>query len=143
MRARIAALALALAAACGGRQTAGPTGGGATGGDGHPEMPPGLTAFHDLLAPLWHAPEGDQRADDTCAAVEPLRQRAGDLVIAPAPAAAASDESGWRDATAALVHAVEELRAACAEDGRPAFATAFHDVHEAFHLVLVRAGAGH
>ncbi len=134
----ILALVTALLAgglACGGSQKGGETKHQAE----HGPLPPAVNAFHELLAPLWHADPGDKRAEDTCAAIEDLRQRAADIVVAETPPAATADEAGYRDAASALVHAVVELGDACGAD-RSAFADRLTDVHTAFHVVMEKAG---
>ena len=42
----------------------------------HAGMPAELTAFHDLLAPHFHAADGPQRLQDTCAAIDQFRSTA-------------------------------------------------------------------
>jgi hypothetical protein len=150
MRTIAMATLLALAAAgCGGSKgpatgstTAGSTA-AAHGGEHHDEhhanLPSSVRAFHELLSPLWHADPGDKRTQDTCSAMEDLRQRAADIVVAETPPAATGDEAAYRDAASALVHAVVELGEACAADGRPAFADRFAEVHTAFHVVMEKA----
>jgi hypothetical protein len=123
-----------LFAACGAssKQTAPPK-------EEHGDLPPAVHAFHELLAPLWHADPGDQRTNDTCAKLEDMRQRAADIVVAEPPAAASADQAGYRDAASALVHAVVELGDACSADGRAGFTERFAAVHDSFHAVMEKA----
>ncbi len=80
-----------------------------------------IAAFHDVLAPLWHAAEGPERTDKTCAATATMEQRAQDIGDAP------------------LVEAVHALAAECAGN-RQAFQAKFTAVHTAFHAVAEKAG---
>jgi hypothetical protein len=80
-----------------------------------------VSAYHDRLAPLWHAPKGDKRVTDTCAAADDLIKRARDT----------SD--------AALVTASEDLKATCATPDRKDFEAKFSTVHDAFHAVMEKA----
>src|SRR5678815_1529463 len=92
--------ALLLAAACGGgARTVPPT--------PTPQQQPvtpapaskaAIDAFHDVLAPLWHAPESPERVAHTCAAVASMESKAQDVGDAP------------------LVEAVHALGADCAGD---------------------------
>jgi hypothetical protein len=89
-------------------------------------MPPAVNAFHEVLAPLWHAPKGDQRMTDTCAAIAGLQSGAaavGSAKLANAPA---------------LVDAVGGLAAVCSATPRDAakFDAAFAKVHDAFHSLM-------
>jgi hypothetical protein len=83
-------------------------------------MPPALDAFHKLLAPRWHAPAGEQRMTDACAAIPDFTKAAAAVGAAP------------------LADAVKGLGDACAASPRdPAkFDAAFQKVHEAFHAQL-------
>lgn len=125
-------LVLAVAAGCGGAKksaTTAPIGDDDTKmeheGEEHGEMPPAVHAFHEQLAPLWHAPEGDERAQHTCEAVPAMK----------AQAAAIEGSEG-------LVAALDALAEACAADGRPDFAAKFGAVHDAFHAVLEQSQGG-
>jgi hypothetical protein len=78
-----------------------------------------LDAFHEVLGPLWHAPEGPTRTTQTCATVPSFKERA---------AAAASLNGG-----AELVASVDALDKACAAPARPDFQARFSAVHDTFH----------
>ena len=82
-----------------------------------------VAAFHDILAPLWHAEEGPQRVRDTCNAVAEMQTRA------QAIADARKDQ-----ASASLVQAVTELGKECG-GGQAEFSEKLAAVHEAFHAV--------
>jgi hypothetical protein len=89
-------------------------------------LPPTLDAFHKLLAPLWHAPAGDQRMTDTCAGIPGFQTAAAAVGSAAVPGAAA------------LAGAVTKLADACAATPRDGarFDAAFAAVHDAFHGAL-------
>jgi hypothetical protein len=138
------------AAACGGKKTAPATtttttqpaepheheGSGARGE--HEGMTPELTAFHDLLAPLWHAEKGPKRMKDTCAAVPQFKTSADAVAKATPPTKANADT--WTQATRALVASVDALETACKTNDNAKFEAAFHNVHEAFHSLMEQAG---
>jgi hypothetical protein len=125
------------AVACGGKSAA-PKHGGHEGGE-HDDLPAPVAAFHDVLSPLWHQAPGAQRTTDTCAAIATFRERAMNLVTTVPPEPAAADAEGWRDATSALVSAVEELDQACAAPDRAGFDEKFAHVHDEFHQVMERS----
>lgn len=128
------AASILLIAACGGKQHAAPATAAAAPeaaghgghGDHHPELPPALHAFHELLAPLWHAAEGDERTQKTCDAVADFRIKA------------AAVENGTE-----VVAAVEMLAGACGVAARPEFQAKFGALHDAFHAAMERVGKGH
>lgn len=94
-------------------------------------LTPELHAFHELLAPRWHAAEGSARMTDTCGAAAQLETAAKTVAAATAPAGAGSD--AWTAATTRLVGAVAELETACKSPDLAGFDAAFSHVHEAFH----------
>jgi hypothetical protein len=152
---RLTALALFVLAACGGSEAspaapaAPPSRPPAAAGDGgehgeHGALPPELAAFHDALAPRWHAEPGAARVKDTCAAVADFSTRAAAVKAASAPQGA--DAAAWSDAGAALEKAVADLDATCREGdaaGTAKFDAAFTAVHDAFHHAMEAAGGGH
>lgn len=111
-------------------------------GEEHPDMSPSLRAFHDVLAPLWHAPEGAERTTATCDGTAKLRAQADAIVSAEVPLAARADESLWKSDATALTASIDVLAKACAEDGRPRFGASFGAVHESFHKLLARSSPG-
>lgn len=141
-------LAVAVGAACGGKgkavapttTTTQPAGSGseqaAPGGE-HGNLRPELNAFHELLAPLWHAPAGAQRIADTCAAIDRFKA-AADAVGKSTPPVQTNADS-WTKATRALVAAVDDLAAACAAKADAKFEAAFAKVHDAFHALMKQA----
>jgi hypothetical protein len=141
-----------LAAACGGNKTAPATttttqpaephgheheGSGGAGAE-HEALTPELTAFHDLLAPLWHAEKGPKRIKDTCAAVPQFKTSADAVAKATPPTKANADT--WTQGTRALVDSVNALETACKTNDSAKFEAAFHNVHEAFHRLMEQAG---
>lgn len=89
-----------------------------------------VEAFHDVLAPLWHAPESDKRTADACAAAASMRTLSQRLVSEAAPAGATP---GYAAATKALDASVVAFRQACAV--KAGTSSAFSALHHAFHGV--------
>ncbi len=86
-------------------------------------LPPELSSFHDLLAPHWHAAQGQQRMTDTCAAIGDFKTKADAAKNQP------------------LVDAVAGLATACGGTDLAAFDAAFGKVHDSFHAAM-EAGHG-
>jgi hypothetical protein len=80
-----------------------------------------IDAFHDVLAPLWHSPEGAERTEKTCTSIPTLEERAQDV------------------GDPALGEAVRALAAECAGD-RAGFEPRFAAVHDAFHALMEKGG---
>ncbi|TQV86529.1 hypothetical protein [Aliikangiella coralliicola] len=76
-----------------------------------------VAAFHDVLAPLWHSPDGKQKQTDTCAKVAKLKKLATDIP---------QSEQLTKNLTA--------LAETCNQDQK-LFDKAFHHVHLAFHNI--------
>jgi len=149
---RLCAYALFLLVACGGGDTPTTTAPAATpieeekpagGGGEHHELTPELDAFHEILAPRWHADPGPQRAVDTCAAVADFKTRAAAVKSASAPAGA--EAAAWTEAGATLETTVVALEAECTAGAadQAKFDAAFSAVHDAFHHAMELAGGGH
>lgn len=150
-----ACLVAVVVAACGGKSDPAPApspgAGGAHAGHGehahhhmgegheaeHPPMTPELTAFHDVLAPLWHAEPGAQRTSDTCAATARMAGLVPALYDAP-PAGA--DVAAWGAAVDELQGRISDLEGPCSggtvELGAMTFDDAFRALHEQFHALL-------
>ncbi|HEX6735287.1 MAG TPA: hypothetical protein VF096_10775 [Azonexus sp.] len=79
-----------------------------------------VEAFHAVLAPLWHAQPGAERARNTCAQVGQMEKLAGDI--------RSGDAKPLRTTLAALRKQCRTKPA----DIDPAFA----EVHEAFHRLI-------
>jgi len=101
----------------------------------HREFTPELSAYHDVMWRLWHAPPGSNRADKTCAKAGELVARARTLAaaLAPGPAAARLDE--WHYRARVLVVANEQLQAAC-RGSRAGTERRLEDVHDAFYQLI-------
>lgn len=136
------AIILVLAAACGGKAK----GGGGGGGGGaehaahHDKLTPELAKFNDAIAPTWHAPKGEQRAKDACAAADQLDANAGEAAKGVAPTGA--DAEKWTAGMKQLTDAVAALKASCTENAAGA-EPAFERVHEALHNLIGLAGGHH
>jgi len=95
----------------------------------HPKLTGAPHAFHETLAPLWHAAKGPDREQKTCDAVPTFEQRAADV----------QKESGDGDVAArALVASVADLKTECAKPAgsRTDFEAKLAGVHDAFHKVV-------
>lgn len=77
-------------------------------------------AFHEQLAPLWHAPAGKARIDNTCKAAPELARLAAAIQS--------------RDATA-LSKAIAQLQQECSNEPMD-IEQAFSAVHDAFHQLI-------
>ena len=104
-------------------------------------MPPELKAFHDVLAPRWHAEKGPKRMQDTCAALPDFHSDADALAKATPPMNAHADT--WTTGTKQLVDAVAGLDTTCKANDAAQFETAFEKVHVSFHHLLEAAGGEH
>jgi hypothetical protein len=76
-----------------------------------------VDAFHDALAPLWHAKPGTERSQNVCAQADKLENLALEIH--------GSD-------TKPLLASIAALKAQC-KTSPPSIDAAFADVHEAFH----------
>ena len=85
------------------------------GKDEHGALPPAVKAFHDEMAPLWHADKSADRTAKTCEHAPALQQKA----------AAVGDKD--------LIDATSALAAECTKSDRKDFETKFADVHTKFH----------
>ncbi|HTJ45021.1 MAG TPA: hypothetical protein VL463_23095 [Kofleriaceae bacterium] len=92
-----------------------------------------IDTFHETLAPVWHAPEGDQRHKDACAAVPKMKEQAAAIV-----GRARADHAGWEGNANALVTAVDKLGESCAGTG-DGFDEKFSAVHDAYHALMESA----
>jgi hypothetical protein len=117
-------LVTATAACGGGTRAAAPATQPVTAGAAPAATKASIDAFHDTLAPIWHAPAGETRMTSTCEAVPTLEARAQDVGDAP------------------LVEAVPALGTECGGD-RQGFEPRFAAVHDAFHAAMERSGVDH
>jgi hypothetical protein len=79
-----------------------------------------VKAFHDVLAPLWHAKADDKRQRDTCAALPNMITMASKMTYASAKAL---QESG------------QNLQRLCSADQKT-FDASFSQFHDVFHQVM-------
>lgn len=79
-----------------------------------------VDAFHSVLAPLWHAPAGKERAQNTCAQTSRLDQLARDIRSADAKP---------------LVASIGNLQTQCQTHPSDIDA-ALKQVHQAFHQLI-------
>lgn len=131
--------ATAAVAACGGKSAPATTSAttepaGNRGEDHEHHFPAEMSAFHDKLAPLWHADSGQPRVDATCAATGELDALAASVRDAAPPAGV--DAATWSERGTALVDSITKLSAACGSPDRATFEPDFHAVHGAFHGLI-------
>jgi hypothetical protein len=107
----------------------------------HENLTPELAAFHDLLAPRWHAEKGAQRTADTCGAIGDFKAKADAVAKATPPVPAHADT--WTTGTQALVAAVGDLEGACSAKDDTKFEAAFAKVHESFHALMEQGEPEH
>lgn len=93
-----------------------------------------LKAFHDTLAPLWHAPKGPDRVAKTCAQAMTMNDKASAIGAAPPPVK--GDAAAWKAEAGELSGATRALVAECETEGRPKFEERFAAIHEHFHKVM-------
>lgn len=97
-------------------------------------FPADVGAFHDKLAPLWHADSGQARMDQTCAATGDLDALAANVQKAPAPEGV--DATAWSTKSAELQASITKLSAACGDATHATFEADFEAVHSAFHHLI-------
>ena len=83
--------------------------------DDHGNLSAPVKAFHDEMAPLWHADKSPERTAKTCEHAPALQ----------AKAAAVGDKD--------LIGATSDLAAECSKADRPDFEAKFAAVHTKFH----------
>lgn len=93
----------------------------------HPHrFPKDVDAFHAVLAPIWHAPQGSERLQSACAKAGVMESLAKEI--------RSRDASG-------LVNSVETLKTKCQGD-QAAVERALGNVHDAFHQLIDHKPAG-
>ena len=117
--------------------------GGERGHRHHHDLPAAVTAYHDVLAPLWHSDAGAARDTRTCEQAATLGERAAAVQAMPVPERAQSQEAAWRSAVTQLVGTTSALGTACGATPRGDIAAALGAVHTAFHGLLEPLGQGH
>ncbi len=108
-------------------------------GEGHEgeehNLTPEMSAFHDVLAPLWHAEVGPDRTSQTCAESGHMLDLANDIQNASAPERA--DSESWANAVRDLMLAITALQDSCPDAANGVTPDdAFAGVHEAFHGLM-------
>jgi hypothetical protein len=89
-----------------------------------------VKAFHDVLAPVYHAEKNPARTEQACGAVPSFKERGA------AVGTEAGNDAKKKAAAEALVGAVGNLEKACAESGRAQVDPSLEKVHDAFHAVV-------
>jgi hypothetical protein len=97
-------------------------------------FPAEMGAFHDKLAPLWHADSGQARIDQTCAATGELDALAAGVKNAAPPQGV--DPARYGERAGALSDSIVKLSAACGSADRATFDADFGGVHSAFHALI-------
>ena len=95
-------------------------------------FPPSVAAFHDVMAPLWHAPAGEQRAQEICVQSSQLVANVDIIQQSETPDKVKSNE--WSRAVKNLSQTVSELEQQCDDKQPPE--PALGEVHEAFHQLI-------
>lgn len=140
MRTVLFAIAVAAAvAACGGKSkpatsTVSSQPAGNPGDEHEHSFPAEMGAFHDKLAPLWHADEGQPRVAETCAATGELDALAAGVKNGAVPAGV--DPAKYGERADALIASIVKLSAACGSPDRATFDADFGGVHSAFHALI-------
>ncbi len=137
---RIASLLILLAAACGPSSTPAPAEPTEHAEHaehaGHPTLTPAMTAFHDVLAPVWHAEPGDGRNALACEGE--FTALADGIEAAGTPPGV--DAEVWASQLSVLRMAINDLDGPCtggtAEQGAMPVPDALERVHSAFHGLM-------
>jgi hypothetical protein len=101
--------------------------------EGHPTIPPELSALHDVLAPTWHSEPGATRAGMACTNAARLDEESRALAAAPAPEGV--DAAQWGATAEQLTAGSAALVAECGASG-PAVEERLATFHDAFHALL-------
>lgn len=102
-------------------------------GGHHPKMEGAIKAFHDVLAPVYHADKGPGRAEKACSATSPMKEAAAKVAGEPK-----GDPESWKTASSALDQSIADLEASCKGDMSTA-ESALEKVHDAFHALLEKS----
>ncbi len=107
---------------------------------GHHDFPPAVSAFHDVMAPLWHAPPGEQRQQSICQGAASLQNAADNILRADTPDQVQAAQ--WGRAAQQLREAVAALSGACSAE-KKGIAEAMAAVHDRFHALVAQVGHRH
>ncbi|MFK7991257.1 MAG: hypothetical protein AB8I08_34900 [Sandaracinaceae bacterium] len=101
-------------------------------------MHPALHAYHEVLAPAWHADEGAPRVAASCEASPQLIERAGPLGAAMTAQQTEAGADAPSAASEALTAAAAGLAERCAAEPRDdqAVEAAIAEVHDRFHTIM-------
>ncbi|HUQ04493.1 MAG TPA: hypothetical protein VM261_18460 [Kofleriaceae bacterium] len=97
-------------------------------------FPAEMGAFHDKLAPLWHADSNQARIDQTCTATGELDALAAGVKNGAVPEGV--DPAKYSERADALTASIVKLSAACGSPDRATFDADFGGVHSAFHALI-------
>lgn len=100
------------------------------------DFPPDVTAFHDVLSPVWHSQETPKPA---CANASELYMTAEN--IDPMSAPEGVDPDAWQEAVDLLLASALELSQACTQMGDQAAAQrTLVEMHDRFHALVALVG---
>jgi hypothetical protein len=102
------------------------------GGEHHHEMDPDLSAFHDVLAPVFHMADGNDRNDKTCAAVPKMEELSGKV-------ASSRKNDGARAAATELQESVLDLQKSCSSLDPASIKKSLEGLHTHFHEVMEKS----
>lgn len=100
-----------------------------------------LAKFEESLGEKWHAPKGEQRMKDTCAAIPQMETLAAEAQKAPGPSGL--DAAKWTAGTKELADAVGGLKTSCGGTDLAAFEPAFEKAHSSLHALIGMSGGHH
>lgn len=106
---------------------------------GHHDFPEAVDGFHNVMAPLWHAPGGEQRQQDICTQYPALITQWKNIHAAASPADV--DAAQWAKAVDNLHKVLSPIEQLCAENLNPEYM--FANVHHGFHELVRLIGHEH
>ena len=95
----------------------------------HHDFPKAVAGFHDVMAPLWHSPAGEQRQKNICTQYPSLIKQWNTLQAAPSPQDV--NPAQWTKAVSNLGKVLTPIEQICADDDNPEYMLA--NVHHGFH----------
>lgn len=102
-------------------------------GEEHAKLTGPIAEFHEILAPIWHSPEGSERLTKACEKASAMHDKAVAVEAAPAPEGAKADD--YKAAAKALTAEVDRMSAECKKETIAGVDLYLKTVHEAFHKV--------
>lgn len=106
----------------------------------HHDFPVAVAGFHDVMAPLWHAPSGEQRDQKICEQHPNLVAHLGKIRAAKIPKNVVSSDE-WQNAIENLSEGLTSVKHMCASGRTPEYSFAI--VHEGFHELVSLIGHKH